>query len=156
MEYLIFTDGGSRGNPGPSSCAAVLSRRMSPSHQWEKVGTASKYLGDNLTNNHAEYWGLLTGLEFAVRQGAKNCNLYVKADSELMVKQMKGEYKFKNLDLLKIAELVFAASAINGIVLNFQHVPRAQNQEADRLCNIEMDNHKVVREFGDNLRRMGA
>lgn len=156
MDYMIFTDGGSRGNPGPSSCAAVLSRRMSPSHTWEKVGTTSRFLGNKLTNNHAEYQGLLLGLEFAIRNGAKNCTLFVKADSELMVRQMTGLYKFSNLDLLKIAEIVFAASAVNGIVLNLEHIPREKNQEADRLCNIEMDNHKIVREFSDNLKAMGA
>ena len=156
MEYMIHTDGGSRGNPGPSSCAAVLDRRMSPDHKWERVGTVSKYLGDALTNNIAEYNGLLLGLEFAVRQGAKSCKLYVKADSELMVKQMLGIYKFKNLDLLKIAEGVFLGAAINGIILDFQHIPREKNQEADRLCNIEMDHHKVVKEFSDNLKAMGA
>jgi ribonuclease HI len=156
MEYMIHTDGGSRGNPGPSSCAAVLTRRMSPDHKWEKAGTTASYLGDKLTNNHAEYHGLLLGLEFAVRQGAKNCKLFVKSDSELMVKQMKGEYKFKNLDLLKIAEAVFLGAAINGIILDFQHVRRELNQEADRLCNIEMDNHKIVKEFSSNLKSMGA
>lgn len=156
MDYMIFTDGGSRGNPGPSACAAVLSRRMSPSHNWEKVGTTSRYLGDMMTNNHAEYQGLLLGLVFAVNQGAKNCTLFVKADSELMVKQMTGVYRFSNLDLLKIAELVFAASAVNGIVLDFEHIYREKNQEADRLCNIEMDNHKIVKEFSNNLKAMGA
>lgn len=145
MEYLVHTDGGSRGNPGPSSCAAVLYRRMYPDHKWEHIGESSKFLGDMLTNNYAEYQGLLTGLELAVKYGVKSSVLLVRADSELMVKQMQGVYKFKNLDLLHIAEFVIAAAESHGIQMRYEHVRRELNQAADRLCNVEMDAAKAAK-----------
>lgn len=143
MDYRIHTDGASRGNPGPSSCAAILYRRMLPDHKWEHVGEASKYLGDKLTNNYAEYQGLITGLELAVKYGIKDTTLWVCSDSELLVKQMTGIYRFKNLDILHIAEFVNMAAASHGIKLNYEHVRRERNQAADRLCNIELDAFKA-------------
>ncbi|HET9164800.1 MAG TPA: ribonuclease HI family protein, partial [Candidatus Angelobacter sp.] len=85
-------DGGARGNPGPSAYGVVVRNAKG-----EIIAELSEYLG-NQTNNFAEYSGLLAALEFAVRE--KHPSLTVISDSELMVKQMKGQYKVKNPGLL--------------------------------------------------------
>lgn len=125
----IFADGGSRGNPGPSGAGAVISV------EGKTVASLSKFIG-NTTNNVAEYSGLILGLEKASELGF--LDVEVAMDSELVVKQMKGEYRVKNerlLPLFKKARELASTFASFKIV----HVKREYNREADRLANQAMD-----------------
>ena len=129
--YLIaHVDGGARGNPGPAGYGAVITDQAG-----QRVAALSEYLGHQ-TNNYAEYHGLLAALDFALKHGHKA--LKVIADSELLVKQIRGEYKVKSptlVDLHQRARQMIAQLDWFSI----QHVLRGGNQEADRLANLAMD-----------------
>ncbi len=128
--WTIFTDGGSRGNPGPAAYAYVIKRPGQPDIE------EMAYLGQS-TNNIAEYTGLVKALEHARDLGGKK--LIVNSDSELMVKQMNGQYKVKNEGL---RTLYSQASALRRQFesVTIKHVYREQNSQADALCNEAMDN----------------
>jgi ribonuclease HI len=132
-EFTIYTDGGSRGNPGLAAYAYVIQRPGDPDIE-ERC-----FLG-RTTNNIAEYTGLVKALEHARRLGAKR--ITVLSDSELMVKQMNGEYRVKNEGLLPLYQQAaalrkqFAFAAI-------RHIRREFNTHADRLCNEAMDNPEM-------------
>jgi ribonuclease HI len=123
-------DGGARGNPGPSAYGAVVRNA-----QGEIIAELSDYLGIQ-TNNFAEYSGLLAVLEFAVKENYSS--LSVISDSELMVKQMKGQYKVKSPGLLEL--YTRARSLVRKLEhFSIQHVLRAQNRDADHLVNEVLD-----------------
>jgi ribonuclease HI len=127
----IHTDGASRGNPGAAAFAYVISRTgQTPI---ESAGCLGK-----MTNNQAEYTALVRALEGALELGA-NHRVLVKSDSELMVKQMRGEYKVKNEDLRDLYQQARQlVRRFNGNV-TFQHVRREQNKRTDQLCNEALD-----------------
>jgi probable phosphoglycerate mutase len=128
--FVAHVDGASRGNPGPASYAVIL-RGPDGATRFE-VG---KYIG-RATNNVAEYYGLITALDYAATQRINR--LLVRSDSELLVRQMQGRYKVKSPDLRPLHERArklahdFAYFAI-------EHVPREQNREADELANSALD-----------------
>jgi len=123
-------DGGARGNPGPSGYGAVIE---DPNGQ--TVARLSEFLGVQ-TNNYAEYSALLAVLAWAVEHNAGN--LRVISDSELMVKQMKGQYKVKNPGLIPLwQEAKRRAARLDSFEL--RHTLRRGNKEADRLANQAMD-----------------
>ena len=128
--FTAHCDGGSRGNPGPSGYGAVVEdgeRRV--------VARLSCFLGVQ-TNNYAEYSGLLAVLEWALGNGARR--LRVVSDSELMVKQMKGQYKVKSPGLIPLyQEARRLAARLDGFEM--RHTLRGGNKEADRLANVAMD-----------------
>jgi ribonuclease HI len=125
-----FCDGGARGNPGPAGYGVYIE-----DERGEKVAELSEYLGIR-TNNFAEYSGLLAALEFALRYD--HPRLRVVSDSELMVKQIKGQYQVKSPDLRPLYEE--AQRRIAGLEsFQIQHVLRNKNREADRLANEAMD-----------------
>jgi ribonuclease HI len=129
--YLIaHVDGGARGNPGPAGYGAVITDQAG-----HKLAALSEYLGHQ-TNNYAEYNGLLAALDYALKHGHKA--LKVVADSELLVKQIRGEYKVKSP---KLHELHQRARQMIAQLdwFSIQHVLRGGNQEADRLANLAMD-----------------
>ena len=129
--YLIaHVDGGARGNPGPAGYGVVITDQIG-----RKVASLSEYLGPQ-TNNYAEYNGLLAALDYAIEHGPRA--LKVVGDSELLVKQIRGEYKVKSPTLL---ELYQRAKKMIGQLewFSIQHVLRGGNQEADRLANMAMD-----------------
>lgn len=129
-EAILFADGGSRGNPGPSASGAVL---LTPGGDvLEEVG---KYLGI-ATNNVAEWTALCIGLEAAARLGFRR--LAVRMDSELVVKQIRGEYRVKHPDL---KPLFARAQALRRKFEQFEirHVPRKQNALADAVVNRVLD-----------------
>lgn len=129
-------DGGARGNPGPSAYGVVVRDAKG-----EIIAELSDYLGIQ-TNNFAEYSGLLAALEYAVRE--KHLSLKVLSDSELLVKQMKGQYRVKNAGLL---ELYDRARALVRKLEHFsiEHVLRQYNREADSLVNQVLDSRKGPR-----------
>jgi ribonuclease HI len=128
-EVTIFTDGAARGNPGPAAFAFIIERPGSPA-------IAEKGFLGNATNNVAEYTGLVRALERAQEIGARR--VVVNSDSELMVKQMNGEYRVKNSGLLPLYE---QASDLRRRFekVAFRHVRRESNKDADRLCNEALD-----------------
>ncbi|NCU44766.1 ribonuclease HI family protein [Candidatus Falkowbacteria bacterium] len=130
-DYLIsYTDGGARGNPGPSGIGVVLQNK-----DGETIGEWSEFLGI-ATNNQAEYKALLLALKQAVALGV--VELDCRLDSELVVKQLKGEYKVKHPDLKPLFEQ--AKSLISQIKnVSFKHIPRELNKQADQLANQAMD-----------------
>ena len=131
-QFKLFTDGGSRGNPGPAAIGGVL-------YQADKeIANFSKYLGQG-TNNQAEYNALLTGLELAKKHKVNNLQCFL--DSELVVKQLSKEYRVKDADLAKLFVKVWnLAQAFDSI--SFNHVRRELNKEADRLVNLALDSRK--------------
>jgi ribonuclease HI len=129
--YLIaHSDGGARGNPGPAGFGVVIQDEGG-----RKVAELSEYLGHQ-TNNFAEYQGLIAALEYAVEHGPKA--LKVISDSELLVRQIKGIYKVKNLTLQDLhgraKELIAKLEWFS-----IGHALREHNQDADRLANEAMD-----------------
>lgn len=126
----MYTDGGARGNPGPSAIAFVICKM-----DGSVVKKAGEYIGET-TNNQAEYRALEAGLKAAGKMGVKE--LQVLMDSELVVKQINGQYKVKNTDLLPVYMNVKAlADEFNKITFN--HVPRELNKEADAEVNRILD-----------------
>jgi ribonuclease HI len=122
-------DGGSRGNPGPAGYGVRI-------EQEDGTVVELKQALAMATNNVAEYSGLLAALRWAVDHGVSA--LHVRADSELMVKQMKGEYRVKNPGLQPLYEEARALVRQIGRV-KFEHVRREFNKDADRLANEAMD-----------------
>lgn len=133
--FVLRTDGGARGNPGPAAAGFVLE---SPDGQ--TVLRGGRYLGET-TNNVAEYEALLWGLRNALDRGYAPLTVY--SDSELMVKQLNGAYRVKNEGL---KPLYTEACRLIGKLGDVRviHVRRADNKEADTLCNQAMDCRGVV------------
>jgi len=129
-KFIIYTDGGARGNPGPAGIGAIIYDA-----DGQLVAEVSQYLGV-ATNNQAEYKALLAGLEKAKELGAEDLEFYL--DSELVVKQLNREYKVKNKDLAPLFLTVHNLS-VNFKKITYTHVPRERNKEADRLANEAMD-----------------
>ncbi|MGC1463162.1 MAG: ribonuclease HI family protein [Terracidiphilus sp.] len=128
--FTAHCDGGSRGNPGPSGYGAVVEDAKG-----QVVARLNRFLGTQ-TNNYAEYSGLIAVLEWAHTHGAKR--LRVVSDSELMVKQIKGQYKVKSPGLLPLwQEARRLAGRLDGFEM--RHTLRGGNKEADRLANEAMD-----------------
>ncbi|MCX6794473.1 MAG: ribonuclease HI family protein [Candidatus Falkowbacteria bacterium] len=129
-KIIIYTDGGARGNPGPAGIGAVIYNE----HK-KIIAEISEYIGV-ATNNQAEYRALVAAFKKAVDLGAKELDCYL--DSELIVKQLKGEYRVKDKDLallfLDIHNLSLSFKKIS-----YTHVPREKNEAADRLANEAMD-----------------
>ena len=126
----IYVDGASRGNPGVAGAGAAIRAKDGP-----VLKRLKKYLG-RVTNNVAEYSALVMALDAAKSLGVKELRLY--ADSELVVKQIKGEYRVKSVDL---KPLYMEAMALIDTFDSFEirHVPREKNADADKLANEAID-----------------
>jgi ribonuclease HI len=128
--YRINIDGGSRGNPGPASYGVVIRDGGG-----EIVAKLKKYIG-RMTNNVAEYYGLIAALDYAESHGARA--IRIESDSELLVKQMRGLYKVKSEDLRPLFERAQKMSKTFDS-FRIEHVYREQNREADALANEALD-----------------
>ena len=136
-KIIIYTDGGSRGNPGPAAAGVMFCNEKGQS-----IKEYSEYMGDNLTNNEAEYKAVIFALKkFKAVFGkklAKNSEIEIKSDSELLVKQLNAEYKILNENIqplfLEIWNLKFDFKK-----LKFKRIPREKNKQADRLANEALD-----------------
>jgi ribonuclease HI len=132
-EVVVYCDGGSRGNPGPAAIGAVV---FDPSTvPPRRLATVSERIGVT-TNNVAEYRALIAGLEAAAPYRARRVR--VRADSKLVVEQVKGAWKVKQPHLRPLLEQARALLARYPEV-DVQHVPRAQNADADALVNAALD-----------------
>lgn len=129
--YLVACiDGGARGNPGPAGYGVVIEDEVG-----RPVAELSEYLGRQ-TNNYAEYSGLLAALSYAIKHDFKA--LKVVSDSELMVKQINGEYKVNSPTLKELnAQAMKLIDQLD--YFEIKHVLREKNKEADRLANLAMD-----------------
>jgi ribonuclease HI len=130
---IIYSDGGSRGNPGPSAAAFVIT-----SDGESVTDSGGEFLGVT-TNNQAEYHGVRLGLERALTLGL--LSIEFRIDSMLVVNQLKGIYKIKNRELWPIYERINALLPQFERVV-FKHVPRELNQQADSLVNRLLDEHR--------------
>jgi ribonuclease HI len=129
LSAIANVDGGSRGNPGPAGYGVRIETS-------DGAVTELKQSLGTCTNNVAEYNGLLAALRWAAENGIGS--LHVRSDSELLVKQMKGEYRVKNPGLQPLYEEARSLARRIGRV-RFEHVRRELNREADRLANEAMD-----------------
>jgi len=134
MLYHLYTDGGARGNPGPAGIGVVIQDT-----EGNSLDTLGAYIG-HATNNQAEYRALITGLgRIADLTKAKiQTSVEVYLDSELLVKQLTGEYRVKNKQLKPLYEKVQKMTREFKSV-SFAYTPRAGNREADRLVNRAID-----------------
>lgn len=137
----LFTDGGARGNPGPAGIGIVLKLKTqnAPASAGPRQAVAKckikKYIGE-ATNNQAEYQALIAGLELAQREKVEELKVFM--DSELIVKQMQGEYRVKNSDLKPLfAQALALTNKFSSI--SFHHIPREKNKAADKLVNEAID-----------------
>jgi|SRR5581483_3387920 len=134
---VIYSDGGSRGNPGPGACAYLIFDK-------DKVlKKDSKFLGRS-TNNVAEYNGALFAIEglidlAKVYPDLKKEKIVFKMDSELVVKQLGGFYKIKDKNLMELSMKIRDLIKVNGLDINFTHVPRKENYLADKMVNEKLD-----------------
>jgi ribonuclease HI len=128
--YRANIDGGSRGNPGPASYGVVI---RDP--RGEVVAKLKKYIG-RMTNNVAEYYGLIAALDYAQSHGIRA--LRVESDSELLVRQIRGQYKVKSAELRPLFERA-RKMAQTFASFKIEHVYREQNAEADTLANEALD-----------------
>ena len=132
----IHTDGASRGNPGDAAFAYVIARDGKPPIE------EADCLGQ-MTNNQAEYTALIRALEHALELGAHH-RLLIHSDSELMVKQMNGQYRVKNEELRDLYEQACALRRRFDGPVTIRHVRREQNKRADQLCNEALDGKRCA------------
>jgi ribonuclease HI len=132
MTYKLFTDGGSRGNPGPGGIGVVLEN-----DKGEVIYELAKYIG-KCTNNEAEYLALIAGLKIAEQKKVKNLEAFI--DSQLVAKQVNGEYKVKDA---RMKMYYREAANFRGVFdnLKFTHVKRGKNTRADELVNEALDSN---------------
>ena len=136
-KIIIYTDGGSRGNPGKTAIGVVFCNE-----QEQIIKKFGEYLGDGLTNNDAEYNAIIFALKkFKSVFGkaiAEISDVEIRADSELVVKQLNGEYRLQDPKIqqffIEIWNLKFDFQSVK-----FKHIPREKNKEADRLVNEALD-----------------
>lgn len=131
MKVTVYSDGGSRGNPGPSAYAIVVVSSGKVVHEH------AEFLGVH-TNNYAEYRGLISGIGKAIELGADDAEFVM--DSQLVIRQMNGEYRVKSRDMAELhADAVALASMIPRVT--YRNVRRSEEMipRADALLNEEMD-----------------
>ncbi len=135
MALIIHVDGGSRGNPGPAGAGVVIQ-----AEDGTRILEAGYFLGEQ-TNNAAEYHALIRALERARRCGDQP--IAVRSDSELLVRQITGQYKVRNAKLAGLFEQVQLLLLKVGC-WRVEHIPREQNRRADELANLAMDRERDV------------
>ena len=136
-KIIIYTDGGARGNPGPAAIGVVIHLSAGASKKY------SQYLGENLTNNEAEYQAVIFALKKVKalfgKKKAKTLEIEIRSDSELLTKQMQGSYKILDSKIQKSFLKVWNLK-IDFKEVKFKFVARGDNKEADKLVNEALDN----------------
>lgn len=132
-KIIIYTDGGSRGNPGPAAIGVVIG-----DEKGNVIKKYSEYLGETVTNNEAEYQAVIFAMKkikhLLGKKKIKNTLIEIRSDSELLINQLNGKFKIQDK---KIAELFIKTWNLKidfGPVI-FQHISREENKEADKLLN---------------------
>ena len=127
--FMLYADGGSRGNPGEAAFGAVISESGKVLVELsERIGVA--------TNNVAEYSGLIAGLR-AINRLDPSAQVLVRMDSKLIVEQMSGNWKIKNPEMRKMA--IQAKDAHPAHLIRYEWIPRELNSDADSLVNLALD-----------------
>ena len=136
-KIILYTDGGSRGNPGPSGIGVVICNSKK-----QVIKKYSHYLGDKLTNNQAEYEAVIFGLKkikaLYGKKKVKNFEIELRTDSELLVSQLNGEYKILDSKIQSLFIDVWNLK-LDFKKVKFVHVPREKNKEADSLANESLE-----------------
>jgi len=136
-KIVIYTDGGSRGNPGKAAIGVVFCNEKE-----QAIKKYGEYLGDGMTNNEAEYSAVIFALKkFKALFGksvAEISEVEIRSDSELLVNQMSGKYKLSDEKIQKFFIEIWNLK-IDFKNVKFKHIPREKNKEADRLVNEALD-----------------
>ena len=142
-KIIIYTDGGSRGNPGPASAGVVFYNEKGQSFK-----KYSQYLGESLTNNEAEYLAVIFALkkfkQLFGKKIAKISEVQIKSDSELLVKQLRGRYKIVDPKIQSLF-LVLWNLKLDFKKIKFSFISRDKNKEADFLVNEVLDGKDKVK-----------
>ena len=133
--FVMNFDGCSKGNPGLGGAGAVIY------YNNDEIWSGTFFVGENATNNHAEYAGLILGLQQAIELDIKT--LLVKGDSQLVLNHMMGLYKCKSPNLVQLYDRAKELERSFDII-NYEHVLRNLNKRADELSNIAVDNYLVT------------
>ncbi len=132
-KLIIYTDGGARGNPGIAGAGAVIF-----DEHGGVLGEVSEYLGDNLTNNYAEYEAIVLVLHLCHKLGLQDSEIEIRADSKLAIEQLSGRWKVKDASIKEQFNKV--KDILKGFKnVKFIHVRRELNKHADALANQAMD-----------------
>lgn len=138
-KIIIYTDGGSRGNPGKAAIGVVFCNEMG-----QEIKKFGEYLSDNATNNDAEYSAVIFALKkfksVFGKKIAEVSEVEIRSDSELLVHQMNGKYKIENEKIQKFFIEIWNLK-IDFKEIKFKAIPREKNKEADRLVNEVLDSH---------------
>jgi ribonuclease HI len=136
-KIIVYTDGGARGNPGPAGAGAYITDEHN-----EELKSVSSFLGET-TNNVAEYEGVILGLKelkkIVTKQDRRDIKVEVRMDSELVAKQLRGEYQIKEPNLFPFYIAVHNIRVSEFPNVTFTHIPREENGVADKLANDAMD-----------------
>lgn len=131
-QVVLYTDGASRGNPGPAGYGFWITDSTG-----KELSSGYGYLGET-TNNVAEYEALFYGLQTCLQHPIKK--IQIRADSELMIKQLNGQYRVKNPNLVPLYHKI--QEQLKNITWSAQHIPREQNKQADLLANQGVDQNR--------------
>ncbi len=144
-KIIAYIDGGSRGNPGPAAIGVVFCNEKKQCFK-----KYSEYLGDNLTNNEAEYRAVIFTLQkFKAVFGKKltqNTEIELKSDSELLIRQLNGKYKILDTKIQSFFITIWNLK-IDFKKVKFTFIPRQRNEEADRLVNEALDNTNTTQKL---------
>ncbi len=135
MKIKVYTDGASRGNPGKSAIGIVIK-----DEKGTVLRTCKKFIGE-FTNNFSEYTALIESVILLKQTDFSFEEINFFSDSELLVKQIKGEYKIKNKDLIKLSLEFWKHIKVLNKKFSIQYIPREQNKLADSLANEALDEH---------------
>jgi len=132
-KIILYTDGGSRGNPGPAAAGILICNDKN-----QIIKRYSQYLGANLTNNQAEYEAVIYGLNkiklIFGKKKIKNLEIELRTDSELLVSQLNGKYKILDSKIQSLFIKIWNLK-LDFKKIKFNHIPREKNKEADFLVN---------------------
>lgn len=144
-KIIIYTDGGSRGNPGPAAIGVIFCNEKG-----QLIKKYSEYLGENLTNNEAEYQAVIFALrKFKALFGkklAKSTEIELRSDSELLIKQLTGKYKILEPKIQPLFITVWNLK-FDFKKIKFKLISRQKNQEADRLVNEALNNQSQTQKL---------
>jgi len=136
--FIMNFDGCSKGNPGLGGAGAVIY------YNNDEIWSGTFFVGENATNNHAEYAGLILGLQHAIELDIKT--LLVKGDSQLVLNHMTGVYKCKSPNLVQLYDRAKELERSFDII-KYEHVLRNFNKRADELSNIAVDNYLITQQI---------
>lgn len=145
-DIKIYTDGGARGNPGPSASAFIVIKNSKIIHK------GSRYLG-RATNNEAEYNAVIDAFEWLTKSNIREAinKVFFNIDSELVVNQLKGNYKTKSENLKPLITRIKILGNILDKEIVYRAVPREDNRLADKLVNQKLDLIKYTRGFDEKV-----